>query len=80
MKNKLTWVRAISIGMLFSSYILMAMTFLTAYFDERKRVLVFIDLYHEANLELVVFIILTPLLFLTWGLMEIRNNGTERNN
>lgn len=55
---------------------LMFITFLMAYFNPTKSVLVSINNYHEANIELVLLLISMPIVYTICckRLKEIKNN------
>jgi len=54
------WVLAISFGSWIGSNLTMLITFFKAYLTPEKAVTVYIDLYHEANIEAIIL----PLFFI----------------
>jgi len=89
MFNKLKFIsRLYIISFLINSTIVLWVTFLLAYFSLSKSIIIYINLFKEANIEisLLILFLISILFNLNWGLrliyVVLRNNNkiTKENN
>jgi hypothetical protein len=59
------WIRIIGLGVGQSSIICLYYVFITAYFNKSKTVIVDINAYNEAHIELIMMIIAAPAIIYT---------------
>jgi len=70
-KLTLKYIHAVSIGYLTATNIIMIITFMTAFLTPEKAVIIYINKYKEANIELIIVLICTIIsLISSWRIIN----------